>query len=212
MQEQVRLASSDWDQALKEADGANASQSSGDDSGSENLGMRLTAEEAAAAFQRIHGSAKKVVAMKTKHIKLLKDPESVKTRERLGLQAWRELQTVKDRDLRAADATSVTDLLDGWSYFARFWDKGVDGPKNPLTLEASNRNDVAYVVSVTSEQPTPTVSASATPLAPELEPQQPMMHNSAKNKGRFARRTVGSGDGMEAEKPREDILGQSLDM
>lgn len=67
--------------------------------------------------------------------------------DRLELQAWRELQYLKDEDVEFADGKSVSQLLNSWAYFSRFWAKGKDGPEKPLPVEATSPDDIPVPVS-----------------------------------------------------------------
>ena len=53
-------------------------------------------------------------------------------KQRLALQAWRDLQHLTDTDVESLDTFSVSTLLAVWAYFAKYWDLGHDGPSRPL--------------------------------------------------------------------------------
>ena len=67
--------------------------------------------------------AKTVNKMKRSH-----QTASAADRKRLELEAWRELNSLSDEQITAAEGQSVALLLNSWAYFARFWEKGKDGP------------------------------------------------------------------------------------
>lgn len=101
-----------------------------------------TATVATVASQYTHVQlvAARLNKMKRVHARQEQSPKAM----RLQLQAWRDLQMLPDADVEAGDARSVALLLNSWAYFSRFWEKGIDGPTNPLPLLEKDPDDVDY--------------------------------------------------------------------
>lgn len=95
---------------------------------------------AAADAQRVALVAGVINRMKSMHT-----TGSPQNKQRLELQAWRDLQMLDDAAVENADVKSVTLLLNAWGYFAKYWEKGIDGPANPLPLEADDPADLVVV-------------------------------------------------------------------
>ena len=118
----------------------------------------------------------------------------------MQLQAWRELQLVKDEDVDHADGYAVSQMLTAWAYFSRFWEQGKDGPANPLPLDPPTLpDDVPVVV-----KPRPT----AAPQDGSSNGDQPAV----KGAGRFTRRQVAQRPAEIHDAPRHNPLDESLDL
>jgi hypothetical protein len=59
------------------------------------------------------------------------------SKPRVALQAWRELQELPEEYLEVADMDSVVKLLGTFAYFRPFWEKGHEGPAQPLPPRAA---------------------------------------------------------------------------
>ncbi|ESL07329.1 hypothetical protein TRSC58_04983 [Trypanosoma rangeli SC58] len=69
------------------------------------------------------------VAMRVNKLKRLHQtgggPEGKK---RIELDAWSELNSLTEEQINSAEGKAVSLLLNSWAYFAKYWDKGKDGP------------------------------------------------------------------------------------
>ena len=50
------------------------------------------------------------------------------SKKQLEFTAWKELNTLSDDQINQAEGKVVALLLNSWAYFAKFWEKGKDGP------------------------------------------------------------------------------------
>mmetsp|Transcript_30556 Transcript_30556/g.35313 ORF Transcript_30556/g.35313 Transcript_30556/m.35313 type:complete len:161 (-) Transcript_30556:445-927(-) len=49
-------------------------------------------------------------------------------KKQLEYTAWKELNTLTEEQINNAEGKAVALLLNSWAYFAKFWEKGKDGP------------------------------------------------------------------------------------
>jgi hypothetical protein len=49
-------------------------------------------------------------------------------KKQLEFTAWKELNTLSEEQINHAEGKAVALLLNSWAYFAKFWEKGKDGP------------------------------------------------------------------------------------
>lgn len=49
-------------------------------------------------------------------------------KKQLEFTAWKELNTLNEDQINHAEGKAVALLLNSWAYFAKFWEKGKDGP------------------------------------------------------------------------------------
>ncbi|PBJ72250.1 mitochondrial RNA binding complex 1 subunit [Trypanosoma cruzi cruzi] len=49
-------------------------------------------------------------------------------KKRIELDAWSELNSLTEEQINSAEGKAVSLLLNSWAYFAKYWDKGKDGP------------------------------------------------------------------------------------
>ena len=49
-------------------------------------------------------------------------------RKRLEKIAWSEINTLSEPAIEEAEGQAVALLLNAWAYFAKFWERGKDGP------------------------------------------------------------------------------------
>lgn len=54
------------------------------------------------------------------------------SKPRVALQAWREIDELPEQYIEIADVDSVVKLLNAFTYFHRVWERGHDGPAQPL--------------------------------------------------------------------------------
>lgn len=54
------------------------------------------------------------------------------SKARIALQAWREIDELPEKYIEIADVDSVVKLLNGIGYFRTVWERGHEGPANPL--------------------------------------------------------------------------------
>lgn len=52
-------------------------------------------------------------------------------RKRIEKVAWRELNSLSENHITSAEGQAVALLLNSWAYFAKFWEKGKHGPRDP---------------------------------------------------------------------------------
>jgi hypothetical protein len=67
--------------------------------------------------------AKRVNAMKRAH-----QGAVAEERKKIESAVWADLNTLTQEQCAAADGQSVALLLNAWAYFAKFWERGRDGP------------------------------------------------------------------------------------
>ena len=67
--------------------------------------------------------AKQVNAMKRAH-----QSASASERKRIEGVAWKALNTLSEEQITAAEGQAVALLLNAWAYFAKFWERGKEGP------------------------------------------------------------------------------------
>ena len=68
------------------------------------------------------------VAKSVNKLKRAHQTASAADRKRLELEAWAGLNSLTDDAINSAEGQSVALLLNAWAYFARFWEKGKEGP------------------------------------------------------------------------------------
>ncbi|CUG87759.1 Hypothetical protein, putative [Bodo saltans] len=63
-------------------------------------------------------------------------------KKQLEFTAWKELNALSEEQINHAEGKAVALLLNSWAYFAKFWEKGKDGPHgvNAPEGEASAQN------------------------------------------------------------------------
>ncbi|RNF10689.1 putative mitochondrial RNA binding complex 1 subunit [Trypanosoma rangeli] len=49
-------------------------------------------------------------------------------KKQIELDAWSELNNLTEEQINSAEGKAVSLLLNSWAYFAKYWDKGKDGP------------------------------------------------------------------------------------
>lgn len=54
------------------------------------------------------------------------------SKDRIVLQAWREIEELPEKYIEVADVDSILKMLQSFAYFRKYWDKGHDGPSHPL--------------------------------------------------------------------------------
>ncbi len=57
-------------------------------------------------------------------------------RKQLEMNAWKELNTLTEEQINSAEGKAVALLLNSWAYFARYWEKGKEGPAGAATEPA----------------------------------------------------------------------------
>ena len=89
-------------------------------------------------------SAKCASLLKAYRVLINKAATTVETRERVKLQAWRELQSLPEDVAMCATDDTLGDLLTMWSYFAQQWENGREGPASPLdpTLSLKDSDEI----------------------------------------------------------------------
>lgn len=50
------------------------------------------------------------------------------TKKDIELDAWESLNSLAESHIATADGKAVALLLNSWAYFAKYWEKGRDGP------------------------------------------------------------------------------------
>lgn len=68
------------------------------------------------------------VAMKVNKLKRMHQTGQGQGKKEVERLAWRELNTLSEQQIATAEGKAVALLLNSWAYFARFWEKGKDGP------------------------------------------------------------------------------------
>lgn len=59
-------------------------------------------------------------------------------KKQIEFTAWKELNTLTEEQISHAEGKAVALLLNSWAYFAKFWEKGKDGPMG-AAAEGSNK-------------------------------------------------------------------------
>jgi hypothetical protein len=162
-------------------------------------------QKAAEAAERVIVAGLKVTAMRRMHQSKHSTPELVK---RLELQAWRELQLLPDADVEFAEGRSVAQLLIAWAYFSRFWEKGKDGPANPLPLSPAKLPDDIEVTYVRFGNETQAEDIRTDSLEQDGKPAS----STPANASRFSRKIATERQKEIHVAPRPDPLGESLDL
>ncbi|KEG15365.1 hypothetical protein DQ04_00101320 [Trypanosoma grayi] len=49
-------------------------------------------------------------------------------KKQIELDAWSELNSLTEEQINSAEGKAVSLLLNSWAYFAKYWEKGKDGP------------------------------------------------------------------------------------
>lgn len=84
---------------------------------------------AAPATAEAAGSALDIAMRVNKLKRLHQTGGSANTsKKQLEFTAWKELNTLSDDQINQAEGKVVALLLNSWAYFAKFWEKGKDGP------------------------------------------------------------------------------------
>ena len=94
--------------------------------------MRSNASETAARSLAI---AKDVNKLKRAH-----QQANPTDRKRIELEAWQHLNTLTQEEIENCEGQGIALVLNSWSYFAKFWEHGQDGPhgtNDPLAASAS---------------------------------------------------------------------------
>ena len=85
--------------------------------------LRFNASEHAA---RALGVAKDVNKLKRSH-----QQASPADRKKIELEAWQQLNTLSQEEIENCEGQGIALVLNSWSYFAKFWEHGQDGPHGP---------------------------------------------------------------------------------
>lgn len=68
------------------------------------------------------------VARKVSKLKKMHQTAPGSERKRLEKIAWSEINTLSEPAIEEAEGQAVALLLNAWAYFAKFWERGKDGP------------------------------------------------------------------------------------
>lgn len=68
------------------------------------------------------------IAMKVNKLKRMHQTGQGQDKKRIEHTAWKELNSLSEAQISEADGKAVALLLSSWAYFAKFWEKGKDGP------------------------------------------------------------------------------------
>jgi hypothetical protein len=74
--------------------------------------------------------AKQVNAMKRSH-----QSAAASERKRIEAVAWKALNQLTEDQITAAEGQAVALLLNAWAYFAKFWERGKEGPAEPTAAQ-----------------------------------------------------------------------------
>ena len=85
------------------------------------------------------------VALKVNKLKRMHQTGQGEDKKRIEMTAWKELNTLSENQIAAAEGKAVALLLSSWAYFAKFWEKGKDGPyiSEEKATQASDRPEGA---------------------------------------------------------------------
>ncbi|EAN79867.1 mitochondrial RNA binding complex 1 subunit [Trypanosoma equiperdum] len=61
-------------------------------------------------------------------------------KKQVELDAWRDLNNLTEAQINSAEGKAVSLLLNSWAYFAKYWEKGAEGPSASLS-EVTPSND-----------------------------------------------------------------------
>lgn len=98
---------------------------------------RFNASDAASSDSTSGGTALDV-AMKVNKLKRMHQTGQGQGKKEVERMAWRELNTLSEQQIATAEGKAVALLLNSWAYFARFWEKGKDGPYD---VNAENKSE-----------------------------------------------------------------------
>lgn len=96
--------------------------------------LRYNASDAASTEGSGGGTALDV-AMKVNKLKRMHQSGQGQGKKEIERMAWRELNTLSEQQIATAEGKAVALLLNSWAYFARFWEKGKDGPYEEVQRE-----------------------------------------------------------------------------
>lgn len=68
------------------------------------------------------------VATKVNSLKRLHQSGQGGAKKAIEREAWAEINTLTQEQIAVAEGKAVSLLLGSWAYFARFWERGKDGP------------------------------------------------------------------------------------
>ena len=83
-------------------------------------------------FQKKASSRTKATALKLNGYTNLHKSSINISKERIVLQAWREIEDLPEEYVQHADMDSVVKMINSVAYFRKFWENGHEGPANPL--------------------------------------------------------------------------------
>lgn len=81
------------------------------------------------------------VAMKVNKLKRMHQSGQGQGKKEVERMAWKELNTLSEQQIATAEGKAVALLLNSWAYFARFWEKGKDGPYDANETAAANEKN-----------------------------------------------------------------------
>ncbi len=77
------------------------------------------------------------VAMRVNKLKRLHQTGQA-GRKQLESTAWKELNTLTEDQINTAEGKAVALLLNAWAYFAKFWERGKEGPAGAAAAPAGS--------------------------------------------------------------------------
>ena len=92
--------------------------------------LRHTKTDAAAAPSSGTGTLSALdIALKVNKLKRLHQTGGgAEGKKDIEQAAWKELNTLSEDQINSAEGKAVALMLNSWAYFAKFWEKGKEGP------------------------------------------------------------------------------------
>ncbi|RNF27519.1 putative mitochondrial RNA binding complex 1 subunit [Trypanosoma conorhini] len=74
-------------------------------------------------------------------------------KKRIELDAWSELNSLTEEQINSAEGKAVSLLLNSWAYFAKYWEKGKDGPLGMPAPAAAAANSPPSAAAASEDVP-----------------------------------------------------------
>nr|CCC95485.1 unnamed protein product [Trypanosoma congolense IL3000] len=62
-------------------------------------------------------------------------------KKQIELDAWKDLNSLTEEQINSADGKAVSLLLNSWAYFAKYWEKGAEGPATASTPDSGSTGE-----------------------------------------------------------------------
>ncbi|KAG8342565.1 hypothetical protein TRVL_06606 [Trypanosoma vivax] len=104
------------------------------------------------------------VAMRVNKLKRLHQTGGGPSGKRqIELDAWTDLNSLTEEQINSAEGKAVSLLLNSWAYFAKFWEKGAEGPGGTSSSSPVDGGTSEGETSSTASPAPPQQQATSTP-------------------------------------------------